>query len=76
MKTFRGFCAFVFTYWATNENEELAENFQNMPYCNLDFINVNQRTSKFTKIPRAISYLDLFSIFIWANKIPTANFLK
>ena len=69
MKTFRGFRVFVFTYRAKNENAELAESFQNMPYRNLDFINVKQRASKFTKMPRAISQLDLFSIFIWANEI-------
>ena len=54
MKTFRGFRIFVFTYRAKNENVELAQSFQNMPYRNLDFINIKQRASKFTKMPRAI----------------------
>ena len=48
MKTFRGFHVFVFTYKAKKENAELAVSFQNMPYRNLDFINVKQRPSKFT----------------------------
>ena len=48
MKTFHGFRVFVFTYRAKNENAELAESFQNMPYRNLDFTNVKERASKFT----------------------------
>ena len=48
MKTFRKFHVFVFTYRAKNKNAELVESFQNMPYRNLDFINVNQRASEFT----------------------------
>ena len=40
MKTFRGFLVFVFMYMAKNENAESAKSFQNMPYRNLDFINV------------------------------------
>ena len=46
--TFRGFRVSVFTYRVKNENAELAESFQNMPYRNLDFINVKQKASKFT----------------------------
>ena len=47
-KTFRGFRVFVFRYRAKNEDAEFVENFQNMPYPNLDFINVKLRASKFT----------------------------
>ena len=48
MKTLRGFRVFIFTYRAKNKNVELAESFQNMPYLNLDFINIKERGSKFT----------------------------
>ena len=48
MKTSLGFRVFIFTYRAKNENVELAESFQNMPYRNLGFINVKQRVPKFT----------------------------
>ena len=75
MKTFRGFRVFVFTQRGKTENAELAESFQNMQYRNLDFINVKQRTLTFTKMRRAISQLDLFSIFTQANEIPNANFM-
>ena len=40
MKTFRGFLVFIFMHRAKNENAESAKSFQNMPYGNLDFINV------------------------------------
>ena len=40
MKIFRELRVFVFKHRAKNQNAESAENFQNMPYRNLDFINV------------------------------------
>ena len=41
MKAFRGFRVFVFRDTGKNKNAELAENSQNIPFRNLDFINVN-----------------------------------
>ena len=48
MKTFHGFCVLLLTYRTKNENAELVESFENMPYRNLNFLKVKQRALKFT----------------------------
>ena len=70
-KTFRGFRVFVYRYRAKNENGELVERLQNMSYPNLNFINIEQRASKFTQIHSANFWLGLGSILTFGQ----TNFL-